>query len=261
MTGLDGLERFGVTLEDGVATVLMQAPPVNAQDRRFREELVRIFDVLSDDPAVRVAVLTGEGRAFSAGADLRERPNLAAEAGAYPRHNRTVRAGFDSVMECAKPVIAAINGPAIGAGCALGLCCDILIAAEESFVSMTEVDVGLAGGVRYMLRHFGQSDARLMIYTARRISGPELLRMNVVSACVPRDRLMDEAMALAREIASKSPSAVQAAKRGFNLTEEMPLRDGYRYEQSQTVMLSGTEDTKEAQRAFAEKRKPVFKRG
>lgn len=257
--GLDGIERFQVTLEAGVATVLMTAPPVNAQDRRFREEQVRIFDVLSDLREARAVVLTGEGRAFSAGADLRERPNLAAEAGAYPRHNRAVRAGFDAVMECAKPVIAAINGPAIGAGCVLALCCDILLAAEECFLSMTEVDVGLAGGVRHVLRHFGQSDARRMIYTARRITGPELLRINVVSACVPREALMGEAMALAQEIAAKSPSAVQAAKRGFTITEEMPLRDGYRYEQSQTVLLSTLEDTKEAQRAFAEKRKPVFR--
>ena len=259
MTELDGLQRFAVTLEDGVALVLMQAPPVNAQDRRFREELVRIFDVLSDLPSVRAVVLTGEGRAFSAGADLRERPNLAGEPGGYPRHNRAVRAGFDAVMECAKPVIAAINGPAIGAGCVLALCCDILLAAEECFLAMTEVDVGLAGGVRHVLRFFGQSDARRMIYSACRIPGPELLRMNVVSACVPRDRLMEEAMTLARTIAAKSPSAVAAAKRGFALTEEMPLRDGYRYEQSQTAMLAGSEDTKEAQRAFAEKRKPNFR--
>jgi len=83
--------------------------------------------------------------------------------------------------------------------------------------------------------------------------------MNAVSACVPRQRLMEEAMGIAREIAAKSPLAVEAAKRSFGLTEEMPLRDGYRYEQSQTVALSRTEDTKEAQRAFAEKRKPVFK--
>lgn len=259
LPGLEDIERFSVSLQGGIATVLMTAPPVNAQDRRFREEQIRIFDILSDAPDVRVAVLTGEGRAFSAGADLRERPNLAGEAGAYPRHNRTVRAGFDSVMECAKPVIAAINGPAIGAGCVLALCCDILLAAEECFLSMTEVDVGLAGGVRHVLRHFGQSDARRMIYTARRITGAELYRMNVVSACLPKEQLMAAAMDLARDIAAKSPSAVQAAKRGFNMTEEMPLRDGYRYEQSQTVMLSTTEDTKEAQRAFAEKRKPVFK--
>ena len=257
---IEGLERFRVSVADGVATVLMAAPPVNAQDRRFREEQVRIFDVLSDAPSVRVVVLTGEGRAFSAGADLRERPNLAGEAGAYPRHNRAVRAGFDAVLECAKPVIAAINGPAIGAGCVLALCCDILLAAEEAFLSMTEVDVGLAGGVRHVLRHFGQSDARRLIYTARRVGGAELLRMNVVSECVPLDGLMGAALSLAGEIAGKSPSAVQAAKRGFMMTEEMPLRDGYRYEQSQTVMLSGLEDTREAQLAFAEKRRAVFKR-
>jgi enoyl-CoA hydratase len=258
MIGLDNLERFGVEIADHVAVVTMRAPPVNAQDRRFREEIVRIFDVLHDSAEARVVVLTGSGRAFSAGADLRERPNLD-EPGAYPRHNRRVRASFDAVMECGKPVIAAINGPAIGAGCVLALCCDILLVAETAFLSMTEVDVGLAGGVRHVLRFFSQSDARLMIYTAKRITGPELYRMNVVSACVPGETLMDAAMGIARDIAGKSPLAVQAAKRSFGLTEEMALRDGYRYEQSQTVALSASEETKEAQRAFAEKRKPVFK--
>ena len=256
---LDGIERFRVTLEEGVATVLITAPPVNAQDRRFREELVRVFDLLSDAPEVRSVLLTGEGRAFSAGADLRERPNLAGVPGAYPGHNRGVRASFEAVMECAKPIVAAVNGAAIGAGAVLALSCDIIVVAEEAFLSMTEVDVGLAGGVRHILRHFGQSDARLMIYTARRITGPELLRMNVASLCVPRDRVVAEGLAIAREIAAKSPLAVQAAKRGFNMTEEMPLRDGYRYEQSQTVFLSTTEDSREAQAAFREKRKPVFK--
>ena len=257
--GLDGLERFRVELEAHVATVIITAPPVNAQDRRFREEIVRVFDVLHDTAEVRAVVLTGEGRAFSAGADLRERPNLAEEPGGYPRHNRLVRASFDAVMECSKPVIAAVNGAAIGAGCVLALSCDILVVAEEAFLSMTEVDMGLAGGVRHVLRFFGQSDARMMIYTARRISGPELLRMNAASICVPRARLLEEATAVAREIAGKVPLAVQAAKRSFTLTEEMPLRDGYRYEQSQTVALARTEDTREAQRAFAEKRVPVFK--
>ena len=256
--GLEGIERFRVDLEAHVATVTITAPPVNAQDRRFREEIVRVFDVLHDTAEVRAVVLTGEGRAFSAGADLRERPNLAEEAGAYPRHNRLVRASFDAVMECGKPIIAAVNGAAIGAGCVLALCCDILVVAEEAFLAMTEVDVGLAGGVRHVLRHFSPSDARLMILTARRIPGPELLRMNAASLCVPRERLLEEATAIAREIAAKAPLAVQAAKRSFGLTEEMPLRDGYRYEQTQTVALARTEDTREAQRAFAEKRRPVF---
>ncbi len=251
-------ECFTVAIESYVATVTMRRPPVNAQNQKFREETIRIFDTLSDRAEVRAVVLTGDGKCFSAGADLKERPGLADEAGTYPQHNRTVRESFNAVRECEKPVIAAINGPAIGAGCVLALCCDILLAADESYLAMTEVNVGLAGGVRHVRRFFGESDARLMIYTARRISGAELLRMGVVSACVPAAELLPMAQGIAREIAEKSPLAVRAAKRSFNVTEDMPLDGGYRFEQSQTVALAATEDTREAQSAFAEKRKPRF---
>ena len=257
--GLEGLERFRVALDAHVATVTIAAPPVNAQDRLFREECVRVFDVLGAAPEVRAIVLGAEGRTFSAGADLSERSAILAEPGGYARHNRLVRAAFDCVTECPKPVVAAVHGAAIGAGCVLALLCDILVVAEDAFMSMTEVDYGLAGGVRHVLRAFSPSDARLMIFTAKRIYGPDLLRMNVASACVPRERLMEEAQGLARTIADKVPLAVVAAKRSFGLTEEMPLRDGYRYEQSQTAALAETEDTKEALAAFREKRKPVFK--
>jgi enoyl-CoA hydratase len=242
-----------------VATVKLARPPVNAQNRRFREEIIAVFDMLSDRADVRAVVLTGEGKTFSAGADLKERPSLSEEIGAYPRHNRIVRESFNAVMECEKPVIAAINGAAIGAGCVLALCCDILIASDSGYLAMTEVDVGLAGGVSHVRRFFRESDARLLIYTARRTSGPELYRMGVVSACVSADALLDTAQGIAREIAGKSPLAIKAAKRSFNVTEDLPLRDAYRFEQSQTVALASSEDTKEAQRAFAEKRKPVFK--
>jgi enoyl-CoA hydratase len=108
-------------------------------------------------------------------------------------------------------------------------------------------------------RHLGQSDARLMIYTARRVTGAELLRMNAASMCLPRDEVLDAAQRIGREIAAKVPLAVQAAKRSFQVTENLPLHEGYRFEQSQTVALAATEDTQEAWRAFAEKRKPVFK--
>ena len=124
---------------------------------------------------------------------------------------------------------------------------------------MTEVDYGLAGGVRHVLRSFSPSDARLMIYTAKRITGPELLRMNAASVCVPRESVVAEAQKIGALISEKVPLAVVAAKRSFGLTEEMPLRDGYRYEQTQTAALAETEDTKEALAAFREKRKPVFK--
>jgi enoyl-CoA hydratase len=251
-------ECFKVEVADYVATVTLARPPVNAQNRRFREEIIAIFDNLSDRSDVRAVVLTGEGKTFSAGADLKERPSLD-EAGAYPRHNRLVRESFNAVMECEKPVVAAINGAAIGAGCVLALCCDILVASENAYFAMAEVDVGLAGGVSHVRRFFRESDARLLIYTARRIAGPELLRMGVVSACVPNEAILPTARGIALEIAGKSPLAVQAAKRSFNVTEDLPLRDAYRFEQSQTVALASSDETKEAQRAFAEKRKPVFK--
>jgi enoyl-CoA hydratase len=255
----EAYETLKLEVADWVATVTLDRPPVNAMNRAMREEIVRVFDELHDREDVRAVVLTGAGKAFCAGADLKERPSIAGNPGAYPKHNRLTRATFDSLMECGKPVIAAVNGLGIGAGCVLALCADIIVVAEDAYLSMTEVDVGLAGGVRHVLRHFSQSDARLMIYTARRIPGPELLRMNAASLCVPREQVVAAAQQIGREIAGKVPLAVQAAKRSFQVTEYMPLHEGYRYEQSQTVALASTEDTQEAWRAFAEKRKPVFK--
>lgn len=258
IAGLDNLECFRVDLDGHVAVVTIRNPPVNAQDRRFREEQLRIFAVLGAEVTVRAIILTGEGKTFSAGADLTERAAILAEPGGYDRHNRLVRSAFDCVMECPKPVIAAVNGAAIGAGCVLALVSDIVVVAETAFMAMTEVDFGMAGGVRHVLRSFSPSDARLMIYTAKRVYGPELYRMNAASACVPLDSLLEEAMEIARTIAEKVPLAVIAAKRSFGLTEEMNLRDGYRYEQTQTAALAETEDTKEALAAFREKRKPQF---
>lgn len=259
LPGLEDLECYRVEVASHVATATIDRPPVNAQNRRFREETCRLFDAIHDSPEVRAVVLTGAGRAFSAGADLKERPGMAERPGAYPAHNRLVRAAFDSLIECDKPIVAAVNGAAIGAGAVLALCADVILVAEEAYMSMTEVEVGLAGGVKHVIRHFGQSDARLMLYTARRIPGPELLRMNVASACLPAAQLLPAAQQIAREIAAKAPLAVRAAKRSFTLVEDMALHEGYRYEQSQTVALAATEDTREAQRAFAEKRRPDFK--
>lgn len=251
-------ETLKLDVAEFVATVTLDRPPVNAMNRAMREEIVRVFDELHDRDDVRAVVLTAAGKAFCAGADLKERPSITGP-GAYPRHNRLTRACFDSLMECGKPVIAAVNGPGIGAGCVLALSADIILVAEEACLSMTEVDVGLAGGVRHVLRHFGPSDARLMIYTARRVTAPELLRMNVASACLPREQLLPTARQIGREIAGKAPLAIRAAKKSFQVTEYLPLHEGYRFEQSQTVALAATEDTQEAWRAFAEKRKPVFK--
>jgi enoyl-CoA hydratase len=253
------LEQFRLDVADGIATVTFDRPPVNAQNRRTREELIRVFDTLSDRDDVRVAILTGAGNMFSAGADLKERVDLVHEPGDYVRHNRLVREFFYAVTDCSKPVIAAVNGPAIGAGFVLMLACDIMIASDNAYFSMPEINVGLAGGARFLMEHVARSKVRSIYFTGRRVPAAELYRLGVIEACPPRDQLMETALDLAREIAGKSPLAIRHIKRALNTIEELPVRDAYRFEQSVTVELSHTEDAREAQRAFVEKRKPEFK--
>ncbi|MES2281577.1 MAG: enoyl-CoA hydratase/isomerase family protein [Pseudomonadota bacterium] len=252
------LNTIKLTIDAGVAVVTLNRPPVNAQNIELREEITRVFDLLSDSDEVACIVLTGEGKAFSAGADIRERPNLAGTPGAYGAHNRRVRESYYAVVECSKPIIAAINGPALGAGFGLVMGSDIWVASEDAYVSMPEINVGLAGGVTFLQKHFSQSRARRMFYTGMKVSAQELYRLGLVEACLPAAELMPYCMDMAREIASKSPIAMRLAKEAARMTQLMPIRDAYRYEQGNTVALSKTEDSKEAQRAFLEKRAPVY---
>lgn len=252
------LKTIQLTVNERIALVTLNRPPVNAQNAELRSELTQVFDELSDREDVSVVVLTGSGKTFSAGADIRERPNLGTAPGAYGRHNRLVRESYYAVVECSKPVIAAINGPAMGAGFGLVMASDIWVASEDCFVSMPEINVGLAGGVTFLQEVFGRSRARRMFYTGMKVTGQELYRLGLVEACLPADQLMPFAMEIAAEIASKSPIALRLAKEAARMTQVMPSRDAYRYEQGNTVALSKTEDAKEAQRAFLEKRAPVY---
>jgi len=254
------LEQFRVDIADHIATVTFDRPPVNAQNRTTRDELTYVFDVLGERDDVRVVILTGAGDVFSAGADIKERAGMAErQPGDYPRHNRVVREFFNSISDCPKPVIAAVNGPAIGAGFIMMLCCDIMIASDNAHFVMPEINVGLAGGARFLMEHVARSKVRSIYFTGRRVPAAELYRLGVIEACPPREQLMETALDLAREIASKSPLAIRHIKRALNTIEELPVRDAYRFEQSVTVELSHTEDAREAQRAFVEKRKPEFK--
>jgi len=253
------LQTVKLNVTDSIATVVMDRPPVNAQNARMRSELTWVFDTISDREDVRVAILTGTGNMFSAGADIKERPSVVKEPGDYLRHNRVARECFYSIKECAKPVIAAVNGPAMGAGYALMVFCDIMLASDNAFVSMPEIDVGLSGGARMLRELFPKSKARRMFFTGCRVPAQELYRLGVIEACVPREQLMSEALQIAHEIAAKSPLAMRYAKEDANTIEELSLRDAYRYEQNITVALSKTEDAREAQLAFIEKRPPVFK--
>lgn len=255
---MDTLSLIRTEVADHIAVVTMDAPPVNAQNAQFSSELALAFDVISDRDDVRVAVLTGAGKVFSAGADMRGRQSLGATPGERWQHMRRVRESFHAIRECTKPVIAAINGPALGAGLGVAASCDILVASEQASLGLPEIDVGLLGGARHTMRLFGHSLMRRMLLTGYRVPGPELYRLGVVEACVPGPELMPAALAIAREIAEKSPTAIKLAKQSLNMVEELSLRDGYRYEQNMTVQLSGHPDSKEAIAAFLEKRKPKF---
>ena len=138
-------------VRDYIATVVMDRPPVNAQSDQLRHELIAAFDACTDRADVRVAILTGSGKMFSAGAGMKSRPT-GEKDGEYWAFNRLVREMFNPISECAKPVIAAVNGPALGAGFALAWSCDMIVASDNAVFGMPEIDIGLMGGAA-MLQH------------------------------------------------------------------------------------------------------------
>lgn len=250
----------GVRLDvsDGVGLVTLDRPPVNALNRAMCHEIVRTFDAISEREDVRCVVLTAAGKVFCAGADLKDRPNPDIQ-GDFLEHNRITRETTNAIRECAKPVIAAVNGAALGAGLALMAACDILYASEDASFAMPEIDVGLAGGAAMLKTLFGRSTLRRMFFTGQRLSAHDLLRRNVLDDVLSPDELLPYTTNLARVIASKAPLAVMYAKRSANMVDVMPQRDAYRFEQEFTMALSKTEDAREARMAFLEKRTPQFK--
>lgn len=247
-----------------IATVTIDRPPVNAMNRQMFDEIQAAFDALNNRADVRAAVFIGAGKCFCAGADMKARSaslegaQQAPRPGAMWAHSRAAREAFHSILECSVPVIGAINGPALGGGLALVASCDILIASENAVIGLPEIDVGLLGGGRHCQCLFGVYKARKMMYTGERVGAAELYRLGIVEKVVTPDKLMAESHSLAENIAAKSPLAIRLAKHAMNTIEFMDLRDGYRFEQNMTHDLTGSEDAKEAARAFVEKRKPVF---
>jgi enoyl-CoA hydratase len=243
---------------DHVATVRLSKPPVNALGQAIREEILRVFDMLHERDDVHVVLLTGQGKVFSAGADIKEKQAMSASPGIYPAANRLIREAFTCIMDCGKPVIAAVNGAAIGAGMVMAACCDIVIAAEDAVFAMPEIDVGLAGGMAFLLHRLPAPKVRRLLLTGDRVSAAEMRRLGFVEECVPAEELMQHALNLARRVSAKSPLALRAIKRSFRTVENLPMHDGIRFEQDMTVTLNRTEDAREAQRAFLEKRTAAF---
>lgn len=256
-------EFLRVDIKDHVATVILDRPPVNAVNGQAMEEIRETFPAIGADRRVR-AVVFGSAceRAFCAGVDLKGRAASEEPSGSAPPPptdpGARTRSAFWAVLDCPVPVIAAVNGPALGAGLGLVACCDIIVASERAVFGCPEVDVGLLGAGSHLQRMVGPYRMREMYYTARRVPAQEMFEMGAISKVVPHEALMEAAHEIADTIARKSPAAIRLAKEALNRVEYMPLKEAYRTEQDYTARLGRFEDSKEAMRAFLERREPSF---
>lgn len=260
------MQYLTVDIDNLVATVTLQRPPVNALDATLFREIRDTFRALGQGKEASVVIFTAPGdRVFCAGVDLadsarRQARQLAEgdtiadmlDTGIVPREC------FDAVMDCALPVIAAVNGAAVGAGLVLVACCDIIIASENARFSVPEIKAGVLGGGRHLQRLVGTHMARKMYFTGNFVSAQEFQRLGAVDAVVAPADLMKTARALADDIASNSPIGLRLAKEALNRVEDLPLKEGYRVEQSYTSLVSRFNDSAEARSARQEKRDPKW---
>ncbi len=212
------------------------------------------------DRSLRVVVLTGAGqKAFSAGADLKERARMGdAEVAAF---HHSLRALLDGLTALPQPVVAALNGAALGGGLELALACDLRLAAEGIELGLPEVGLGIipgGGGTQRLPRLLGVARAKELILTARRVGAAEALAMGLVSGVVPADRLGEEALALAARVARNAPVSLRQAKHAIDQGLHLPLAEGLDLEHRLYQACLPTQDRQEALRAFAEKRAPRF---
>jgi enoyl-CoA hydratase len=253
------MASVGLSVDDHVATITLDRPPVNAVARETYLEIRAAFDSLSDRTDVRVAIFTAAGdRAFCAGADLRS-PRIPSTPSELVDTGRVVREAFWSIYDCAVPVVAAVNGPAIGAGCGFVAMCDIVVAAENATFGMTEINVGLLGGIAHLSRLVGPRKARELFLTGELLPARDLLALGAARAVVPREELLPTARHVANLVASKSPIAVRLAKEAANRVDALPIKDAYRTEQDYTFRLGTFDDAKEARSAYLEHRDPDFR--
>ena len=242
-------ETIRVGIEEGVGTVTIARPPVNALRFADIAEINEVFKRLGDDEAVRAVVLTGEGeRAFIAGTDVEELAALTAETAR--ESTALVQETVNRVYELPVPVICAVNGPAVGSGVAFASAADIRIASTKATLCLPEVNVGVLGGSKHLARLAPQGTTRRMMYTGRHLGAADLYRLGIVESVHEPGELLDTATELAREIASKLPIAVRLAKEGLNRTESMALAEGYAYECELTARLRADPASAEQSRAF-----------
>jgi enoyl-CoA hydratase len=255
-------ENLLVERDAAVLVVTINRPKVlNALNAPTLEELAAVFDTARTDGSVRAVVLTGAGeKSFVAGADINE---LAVETPVSGReHARRGQALFDRIERMGKPVIAAVNGFALGGGCELAMACTIRLAADTARFGQPEINLGLIpgyAGSQRLPRLVGRGRALEMLLTGDPISAQDAWRIGLVNRVVPAAELMPAARQLAQALASKPPVAVRYLLDAVAGGLDMRLDDGQDYEATLFGLVSATEDMREGTRAFLEKRKPEFK--
>ena len=249
--------------KDGlVGVVTLDRPDVfNCLNLETLTELRKLIAELARDRSTRVVIVTGAGdKAFCSGADLKERRGMSPEQ--VEVYIRTIRDTFCELEKLQKPVIAALNGLALGGGTELALACDLRIMSEQAQMGLTETSLGIipgAGGTQRLPRLVGKGIAKELIFTARRVFPAEALAIGLVNRVVPHEQLMNVSMELAAQIASNAPLALAQAKFAIDCGSEVELATGLMMESNAYQLLVPTKDRLEGLAAFAEKRKPIYR--
>jgi enoyl-CoA hydratase len=243
-----------------ILVTLNRPKALNALNRRLLDELSRVIDEIAADQSAHVVVITGAGeRAFAAGADITEIAALGpSEARAFASFGQSVFARLETL---GKPVIAAINGFALGGGCELAMACTFRVASELAVFGQPEIDLGLMpgfGGTQRLTRLVGRGRALDLTLTGRRITATDAERIGLVSRVVSAASLHEEALALAKELAAKAPVATRYILAAVHEGADLPLDAAARIEATYFGLAAATDDMREGTRAFVEKRKPEF---
>lgn len=257
-----GYDCIKVAREGHVAILSFNRPEaMNALSTQTAKDLIAALEELELDDQVFAAVLTAEGdRAFCVGADLKERKTMSREE--MKKQRALFVKAFTSVAMFPKPLVAAVNGFALGGGMEFSLCCDFIIASEKASFGLPEVGLAIipgGGGTQLLPRVIGRNKAKELIYTGRRIPAQEAYEIGLVNHVVPAGELMVKTMEVMQEITKNGPIALQQAKRSVNLGVELDLNTALALEAECYNVCLATEDRDEGLKAFNEKRKPVYK--
>jgi enoyl-CoA hydratase len=246
---------FHTKIDGGVAELVIDNPPVNALTTRGWADLARELERLGAADDVRAVVIRAEGRGFQCGVDVKE---LASDGSLIVEANRGCYDVFAAIYDCRVPVISAVHGYCLGGGIGIAGASDFVIASEDATFGLPEIDRGALGAATHAMRMFGMQEARRMLLTGEPIDAQEAYRKGGLLEVVPRAKLRDAALGLARKIAEKSPKAVRLAKWSLNGIELLDPKQAYRFEQGFTLELYTSADSQESRDAFVEKRGAKF---